>query len=465
MSIKPIRCDAEAYDLFHNGTLLLARMHRNGIKISPEHYAEEKENIAADLENIEAEYIATEEGAWHKETFGDAFNINAKDQLEKLIFDHIGWTSEKKTGKGADALDKSVLEKMAMPFAKILMNYRKKAKLYSTYIRGILREEVDGFIHPYFSLNIPVTFRSSSSRPNFQNMPIRDEEQAKSIRSGFIPRRPNRYLGEFDFSGLEVRIGACYHKDPAWLKYLIDPTTDMHRDMAADCYKLSHEEVSKKIRYCGKNKFVFPQCYGDYYVNCAKALWESISLMKLETTSGIPLMRHLKGVGLGDYKKFENHIKRVEQHFWGVRFPAYAAWKDRHYETYCKRGYVDMYTGFRCQGLMSKNDVVNYVVQGAAFHCLLKTALLTQEWLDKRNMKSLIIGQIHDSMIMDIHPDELSIIPNKVRMIARETLPEIWPWITVPLDIEFEVAPQGEPWVKKKEWDFETNTWKKEKKK
>jgi DNA polymerase-1 len=158
----------------------------------------------------------------------------------------------------------------------------------------------------------------------------------------------------------------------------------------------------------------------------------------------------MKKVGLGTLMEFENHVREVEEHFWGKRFSGYAAWKNHWFEAYLKRGYFDTLTGFRCSsgktGLMAKNDAVNYPIQGSAFHCLLKSLIKLDEDIRRRNMKSIIIGQIHDSILFDVEPSELDFLLKLCKTVTTLWLPKVWPWIIVPLEIEAEVAPVGGSW-------------------
>lgn len=258
-------------------------------------------------------------------------------------------------------------------------------------------------------------------------------------------------LVEIDFSGVEVRIAACYNQDPVLIKDIIDPTRDMHRDMAMECYKLGLDEVDKKTRYNGKNKFVFPQFYGDYYVSCARSLWDAIHIQDLKTKQGVPLKKHLRKKGIASYPKFESHIKSVEDYFWGERFRVYDKWKERHWEEYQRNGYVDLKTGFRCGGFMTRNQAINYPVQGAAFHCLLWCLIQLHSWMKKINSKSKIIGQIHDSIVIMMHPDELNKILKKAYRIMEKEIRAHWPWIIVPLEVETEATPINGSWYLKKE--------------
>ena len=120
-------------------------------------------------------------------------------------------------------------------------------------------------------------------------------------------------------------------------------------------------------------------------------------------------------------------------------------------------------TGFRIGGEMSRNDVINYPVQGSAFHVLLKAIIMSQDFL--RGMKSKIVGQIHDSMVLDVHADELQDVLSKIYHIMCVELPKQWKWINVPLDAEVEVAPKGEAWHFKSEYIKVDGLWQKKPKK
>lgn len=239
-----------------------------------------------------------------------------------------------------------------------------------------------------------ICVHNSSNDPNFQNIPIRDEEIGPLCRNVIVPRLGHRIL-EADFKAIEVGISACYNKDTNLLKYVRDFSTDMHRDMAQQIFII--DKFDKKIqahshlRKAAKNGFVFPQFYGDYYKNNAIHLaekWCGLPEGKWKSGQGMDMIGwepkfnkfhisdHLINKGITSFDKFTDHIKEIENHFWTKRFPAYARWKDRWYTDYLKKGYVDLYTGFRCYGPMSKNDATNYPVQG----CLqADSKILTQD--------------------------------------------------------------------------------------
>lgn len=312
-----------------------------------------------------------------------------------------------------------------------------------------------------------ICVHNSSENPNFQNMPIRDPEMGKMIRRAFIPR-PGCVLLENDFKGLEVGVSACYNKDPNLISYIKDPTKDMHRDMAAQLYMLKAKQVSKKARYGAKNKYVFPEFYGSFWAQCAPALWEWVDLGQLMVEgSDVSVRDHLTSKGiteLGDCSideengiaspqpgTFAHHVMQVEKDFWGNRFKVYARWKRDWYDEFLRKGYFDTYTGFRLSGEFKRNEAVNYPIQGSGFHCLLWTLIHTLKAKRRAKMKSLVIGQIHDSMLSDIPVEELDDFSAMVNELVSVELPRVWDWIIVPMQIETEICAPGCTWYDKKE--------------
>ena len=254
---------------------------------------------------------------------------------------------------------------------------------------------------------------------------------------------------EIDYAQQEVRVGACYHKDPMMIEYIENPAKDMHRDMAVEIFKLDVGDVSKEIRYAAKNKFVFPQFYGDWYVSCAKSMWDSAA--NLSTPLELPLKKHLKQQGIRSYQAFEDHVEEIERQFWKERFSGYDQWKEDWYDQYMERGWFKMLTGFECHGVFDRKKVINYPVQGAAFHCLLWSLVVLQEWLGKLGLKSLIVGQIHDSIVMDVVPEEEAEVKALAKKVMTESIAKEWEWLIVPLEVEFETADVDASWHELKE--------------
>jgi len=217
------------------------------------------------------------------------------------------------------------------------------------------------------------------------------------------------------------------------------------------------EPTHDLLRSATKNGFTFPEFYGDYYKNCASILacnWGKLPTGKWSKGQGVPfektyLSDHLINKGISSLNHFVEHIKKIEQDFWENRFSEYAEWKERWWTIYKKYGYIDLLTGFRCSGYMGKNDCINYPVQGAAFHCNLWTFIQLDKEIINQNFDTRIVGQIHDSIILDVHPDELSKIIHIAKRISTVELPKEWRWIIVPLDIDMELCPIDGSWAEK----------------
>lgn len=454
------------YRLLHEGAVALSAIEAAGMRVDVDYLDRAIEKAEQDIKEIRSELRQHKFWLVWRRRFGADANLDSREQLGTILFDELKMPCPEQTTTGRYATDETVLESLNSKFVKKYLKLAKLEKARGTYLLGIRREVVDGFVHPVFNLHTVVTYRSSSDTPNFQNMPIRNPVMGELIRRCFIARE-GHVIVENDFKGVEVSIAACYHKDPVMITYIEDPTKDMHRDMAMQIYMLTQEQVTKQIRHAAKNKFVFPQFYGDWYLTCAKALWDEIDRSKLVLPDGTPLKEHLRKKGItslgqttkdsdGKYPKpvkgtFVYHLQQVENDFWKRRFKKYGKWKDDWYDAYLKKGYFDTYTGFRVGGVMRRNEVINYPVQGAAFHCLLWSLIRIQRELKRRKMRTKIVGQIHDSMVADVHLDELDEYLELVREVTNDWITQEYKWIVVPLVIECEISPIGGTWYHKRE--------------
>ena len=287
--------------------------------------------------------------------------------------------------------------------------------------------------------------------------PNRDKRQAMLIRRAFIPRKGG-VLVEADYGALEFKGAANFWKDPQMLAYASDPTADIHRDMAAECFLLESNNVSKDARYLGKGGFVFPRLYGSTAKNISANIWNLMYQTPVQTAGGVDLRDHLGEKGISTLGKFQFHIERVEDGF-NKRFPGWSRDKDKWWDRYLKCGWFPLQTGFICSGIFSYNNLMNTPIQGPSFHLLLWSAIETNRWLKKNKMKSLLIGQIHDSMFLDVHLTELQDVLHALKRIMTVDIRNVWKWILTPLVAEIEVAEKN--WFYKEPWIEEGGTWKK----
>jgi DNA polymerase-1 len=453
-----------ASELLHKGTLALARAERQGIRVDMDVANANYAQLTESIDSLTLQFKATKlYKHWEHVAGKGGINFESNEQLAHFLYKIKKLKPAKSTATGKGAVDEEALKALGIPELDTLLQIRKFRKLRDTYLMNFISESADGFIHPVFNLHTVSTYRSSSDSPNFQNIPTRDEEAKKIVRSCLFPRKGHRLL-EIDFSGIEVCIAACYHKDPTMITYIKDPTTDMHGDMAKQIFII--DEFSKKIpahkhlRGAAKNGFVFPQFYGDYYKNNAVSLsdWASLPVsgkyrpdMGIEMPDGSKLGEHLIQNNIKTADHFVEHLQEIEQHFWGVRFPVYDAWKKKWFKQYQQRGYVEFKTGFRCYGIMNRKEVINWPVQGSAFHCLLWCFIRIDEIMREEKWQTRLIGQIHDSMVFDVYPPELDHVLKTVKHITEVELLEHWKWIIVPMTIEAELCEVDESWYHKKE--------------
>jgi len=186
-------------------------------------------------------------------------------------------------------------------------------------------------------------------------------------------------------------------------------------------------------------------------------MWDTMEILDLRTgkeEDGQTLRKHLKSVGLGSLEKFTKHCEAIEKDMWDVRFKVYKQWKYDWWDLYVRRGWFKFYTGFVSQGLYNRKQVCNSPIQGDSFHMLLWAMIKLQKWLVKNKLKSRIIAEIHDSLLMYFHNKEVDYVLEKAHQIMTQDIRKHWKWIIVPMSIEAEIAPKGGSWFDKLKYEF-----------
>jgi DNA polymerase I-like protein with 3'-5' exonuclease and polymerase domains len=465
--MRAVPTSHEGYQLLHDGAAALTQVEHNGIRIDIGYVKNMRKILRGKTAALKRELMDTKEWKIWRRRFGQDADLGKPKQLGDVIFKQLGFEAESFTKDGSPKTDEHALERTKLPFVQKYLRWKKYGNAENNFLAGIERETCDGFLHPFFNLNTVISFRSSSDSPNFQNYPARDPEISAMIRRAFIPRK-GCVLVENDFKGVEVGVSACYNKDSNLIAYVKNPNLDMHRDMAMELFFLKKHQVSKPIRHESKNNFVFPQFYGDWFKSIADTLWWQIDLRKLLGPDGKSLYLHLAKHGITecgecDYDSddepaentFEYHVMKTERKLWRKMFPEYSQWKKDYFEAYLKKGFFDSYTGFRYEGIFERNQVVNFPIQGSAFHCLLWSLIQNQKELKRKRAERLIIGQIHDSMISDVPVRELDDHNGLIKEIIESRLPKHWKWIIVPLKVETELVAPGMTWADKKGLDID----------
>lgn len=270
--------------------------------------------------------------------------------------------------------------------------------------------EVEDF-HNFIANEICV----KNSSPNFQNIPRKDEDAQKAARSVVVPS-PGNLLGEVDYGGHEVRVVCSLSQDKHLIKDLQNGL-DIHSLFA---------EMMGISRFDSKNQFVFAEIYGSNYFAIFKNL--------------LPLYPKLK----------ENTVKKAEEELW-KRYSGVRNWQLNLVEKYKKTGHVDMPWGFKRRGYLERNKIFNTPVQGSAFLCLLWSIIEINKIKKKEKWKSSIIGQIHDSMLWDINPNEKDHVLKVCNKIMVEDIMKENPWIIIPFITEWKFSDINGSWFEMKE--------------
>lgn len=455
----------KAREFFTEGLKTLCDLQENGICGDLPYYLKQDLDIGERIAKMKENLHSMPEAQRFLRERGRNISFSSSTDLSDLFFTIMKLTPGKQTPGGANCVDASVLADLDTPIAKEITKISKLEKIKGTYLGQFIREiEDDGKIHPFFDIHTVQTYRSSSGNPNFQNIPVRDTEAMNIVRGGIRPSKGNQ-LVDWDYGAMEVRIIACVTQDPILMNYCNNLTTDMHRDQAMDSFSFTKAEwdalvlkdkrAAKDIRFVAKNSEVFAWFYGSYYGSSAKSIFPQLKNM---AAGDMNLFAHLRNKGVirslsSAYKDFEDHLKRVEQRFWN-KFKGVKAWQERAFKSYIEKGYIDLITGFRCKGWLSKNDICNYHIQGPAFHCLLWSLNTLSERMKEEQMRSKLNGQIHDCCLGDIVPDELDKWCHTSFEVATKEIKNHFTWLkSTTLLTEFEKAEINQPWSEKKEFN------------
>lgn len=445
--------------------LALAEVEETGIRVDVDYLTAAERECTEKLRAAEAAVRDDPNyRAWQR-LYGERANIGSSDQLAGLVFGSLGYTAKRKTESGdRDAADESAFEGIDLPIVKHYFTAAKLRKCRDTYLAGIRREMVrhpDGlyYVHPGFNLNTVSSFRSSGSDPNVQNQPVRNKMAAEMIRRCFVPRR-GHCLVEIDYGQIEVRLAAQITGDQNLIDYVRDESRDMHRDMAMQIFQIPREAVHKSARQSAKNQFVFPAFYGSYYANCAPEIWGALDEWPIQLADGTPMREHLRRLGItelgdcshgGDPRRgtFGHHLKTIEEDFWGNRFRGYAQWKKSWYDAYLRDGGFITPLGFATNIPLNRKQVCNFIIQGTSFHCLAWAMTVVVRRLRKMRMRSRVIAEIHDCMVLDVHPAERDAVIDLCHHVMTVEIHDAFKWLTVPLSAEAECCPIDRSWYDK----------------
>lgn len=351
---------------------------------------------------------------------GEEFNINSPKQLGEILFDKLKLPGAKKNKNGY-ATDIDVLKKLTKyPIINKILEYRALAKLYSTYIDGIISTiRKDGKIHTIYTQTLTRTGRLSSIEPNLQNIPMRSE-YGRLIRKAFIPEN-NSVILSSDYSQIELRVFA-HLSGVNDLINAFKEGVDIHTKTAMDIFKVPMEGVTKNMRRQAK-AVNFGILYG-------------ISSYGLAEDIGIPV------------KEAKEFINKYFETYPGVK-----DYMDKEIDEAKRTGYVKTIMNRKrvIEELKSSNYKVrsmgermalNTPVQGSASDILKKAMVEINNIFEKENIKSKMLLQVHDELIFNVYNDEI----DKVKDIVYNTMTKVFE-LKVPLDVDIEL---GNNWYEAK---------------
>ena len=378
-------------DLFRNCEMplvaTLAAMEYEGIKCDPEVL----KSIGSEL----VEEIAKLEGSIY-DAAGDKFNINSPKQLGHILFEKmlIPYPKQKsKTGSYSTAAD--ILDKLKdnYPIVSYILNYRKLAKLNSTYVEGLLPLiGKDGRVHPHFQQTVTATGRLSCTEPNLQNIPIRDD-YGRLIRKAFITSSDENIFTGSDYSQIELRILAALSGDESLIADF-KAGKDIHKSTAARVFGISEDAVTPLDRT--KAKAVN---FGVVYGMSGFGLGESLSITRAEGQRYINdyFAKHEAVKKYLDEKIEEGETRReVSTYFGRIRpLPEFASSKFMEREA-------------------AKRLAMNTPIQGTAADIIKIAMNSVHDELIKQGLKSKLILQIHDELIVEGPKSEEDAVKNLI---------------------------------------------------
>ena len=349
------------------------------------------------------------------ENVGREFNVNSPKQLAEVLFDEIGLKEVRKRSTAVEVLE---VLKQYHPLPETILRFRHLNKLKTTYLDGIPKflNNKTGRVHSSFNQTVASTGRLSSTKPNFQNIPIRTDA-GKKIRKAFKAQNNNWKLISADYSQIELRIMAHFSKEPALLEAFSN-NEDVHKRTAALVYDLPIELVTSEQRR--QAKIVN---YGIMY--------------------GAGPFRMSQELGIS----MKNAKKIIDNYF--NTYKSIKSYIDRNIDKAKEIGYVKTYFGRKRSTVnlnssnanivnAEKRAAVNMPIQGTAAE-LIKIAMIDiSNTINSNNLKSRMVLQVHDELLFEIHPSEEKEMTNIIIDKMENSID-----LDVPLKVDFKI---GENW-------------------
>ncbi|BAC92950.1 DNA polymerase I [Vibrio vulnificus YJ016] len=390
---------------------VLSRMERTGVLIDDMKLSAQSQEIAVRLGELEQKAY---------EIAGQPFNMNSPKQLQTILFEQMGLPVIKKTPSGTPSTAEEVLQELALdyPLPSVIMEYRGLAKLKSTYTDKLPKmiNPHTGRVHTSYHQAVTATGRLSSTDPNLQNIPIRNEE-GRRIRQAFVAPHGYKILA-VDYSQIELRIMAHLSGDQALLD-AFQQGKDIHAATAAEIMGVSIEQVSSEQRRRAK-AVNFGLIYGMSAFGLAKQL----------------------GIPRGEAQTY------MDKYF--ERYPGVMQYMEDTRSNASQHGYVETIFGRRLHlpEITSRNVMrrkaaeraaINAPMQGTAADIIKKAMLLVDQWIQEEgNGRVKLLMQVHDELVFEVEESCLTEIESKVQQLMESAAQ-----LNVPLVAE---AGHGDNW-------------------
>jgi len=367
-------------------SVVLQKIERNGVLI-------DAARLGAQSAELGQRMMELEKAAF--EAAGQPFNLGSPKQIGEILFTQMKLPVVKKTASGAPSTDEEVLQKLAedYPLPKLLLDYRGLSKLKSTYTDKLPKmvNPQTGRVHTSYGQATAVTGRLASTEPNLQNIPVRTEE-GRRIREAFIAA-PGNVIVSADYSQIELRIMAHISGDENLLRAFANGE-DIHRATAGEIFGVEREAVSSEQRRYAK-VINFGLIYG-------------MSAFGLASNLGIE-------------REAAKHY--IDRYF--MRYPGVAHYMEETRQTAREQGYVETVFGRRLwlpdinggngprrQG--AERAAINAPMQGTAADLIKLSMIAVQDWLERDNLGTRQIMQVHDELVLEVPQAELELVKTRL---------------------------------------------------
>ncbi|HIF9181643.1 TPA: DNA polymerase I [Photobacterium damselae] len=371
---------------------VLSRMERTGVLIDSMKLSAQSQEIAQRLDELEkrAFEIADQE-----------FNLSSPKQLQAILFEKMGLPVLKKTPSGTPSTNEEVLQELALdyPLPKLILEYRGLAKLKSTYTDKLPKmvNPATGRVHTSYHQAVTATGRLSSSDPNLQNIPVRNDE-GRRIRQAFIAPQGYKVLA-IDYSQIELRIMAHLSGDKALLDAFCHGK-DIHAATAAEILGLPLDQVSSEQRRRAK-AINFGLIYGMSAFGLAKQL----------------------DMGRGEAQEYMNTYFE--------RYPGVLEYMETTRTVASEQGYVETLFGRRLYlpDIKSRNGLrrkaaeraaINAPMQGTAADIIKRAMVLVDEWIGQQESGRVrLLMQVHDELVFEVQESEIESVAQEIKALME----------------------------------------------